>query len=292
MPRTVRLAIALAAAAVALGVLPAPSSGDQRRPDAEQGEKEKQAVAHYEKGQQHYNLGEFDQAIVEYKAAYALTLAPGLLFNIAQAYRLKKNHEQALFFYYTYLREDPEAENRADVEMLIVELEKLKSAPVTPVEPPEDPPPEDPLPDDKPKTMVVQADQVVVNSPDVTDVEPERRYPGRTKKIIGLSAMGAGVLLGGVGLYFGMKARDAGDDISKLSDDRGMWNQDWEDLYQRGKTYETTQIIAYTAGGIFLAGGVVFYFLGHLEDRAAARALDVAIAPTPGGASMVITCDF
>jgi hypothetical protein len=87
--------------------------------------KQREARDHYQKGVTHYNLGEFVQAIEEFKQAYAISQAHGLLFNIAQAYRLTQDHRQALYFYKTYLRLVPEAPNRADVESRMVEIEKL-----------------------------------------------------------------------------------------------------------------------------------------------------------------------
>src|SRR6266508_1881615 len=98
---------------------PAPAGSDQANRDL--------AKKHYDEGITHYNLGEFDAAIGEFKAAYALTSEPGLLFNIAQAYRLKEDYKQALYFYKTYLRLMPEAVNRADVERWIAELERLQA---------------------------------------------------------------------------------------------------------------------------------------------------------------------
>lgn len=87
--------------------------------------KQREAREHYQKGITHYNLGEFAQSIEEFKQAYAISQAHGLLFNIAQAYRLTQDHKQALYFYRTYLRLVPEAPNRADVEARMVEIEKL-----------------------------------------------------------------------------------------------------------------------------------------------------------------------
>ena len=82
----------------------------------------------YKKGMTHYELGEFDPAIDEFKRAYALTSAPGLLFNLAQVYRMKKDPEQAVYFYRTYLRLVPNAPNRADVEALLAENQALVDA--------------------------------------------------------------------------------------------------------------------------------------------------------------------
>ena len=304
---------AIALLALALSV---PAAAQKKKDDQKQ--REKEAVAHYEQGQKHYNLGEFDKAIEEYKAAYDLTSAPALLFNIAQAYRLKGDHQQALFFYRTFLREDPAAENAADVEALIEESEKKLAAAtggtgtgtgtgtgdtgtgtgtktgtgtgtqigganvgnVGPIE--------DDLDDDD-KNVVLNADKVIVNAP-INDVPESRRRPGRTKKILGLAGMGTGLILGGVGLYFGKKAADASDEITGVSDSRGTWSSDHETTYSQGQNYETTEIIMLTAGGAFVAGGIVLYYLGALQDNAAEDATRVSVVPLSGGAGMVVSC--
>src|SRR5256885_14666757 len=77
---------------------------------------------HYERGLAKYNLAEFDAAIAEFKQSYELSKAPRLLFNIAQAYRLKKEYESALYFYSTYLRAEPNPPNLTDVEDRIAEM--------------------------------------------------------------------------------------------------------------------------------------------------------------------------
>ncbi|MEO6954811.1 MAG: tetratricopeptide repeat protein [Polyangia bacterium] len=63
-----------------------------------------EAVAHFQAGRKAYNLGDFARAAVEYKAAYDAKPDPAFLYNIAQAYRLANNPDQALFFYRSYLR--------------------------------------------------------------------------------------------------------------------------------------------------------------------------------------------
>ena len=69
----------------------------------------REAREHYERGLRDYNLGELDGAIAEFKAAYVRSEAPGLLFNLAQAYRLKRDTERALLLYRSYLRALPNA---------------------------------------------------------------------------------------------------------------------------------------------------------------------------------------
>jgi tetratricopeptide (TPR) repeat protein len=86
-------------------------------------ENDARARAHYKQGMIHYGLGEYEKAITEFKAAYAASQAPRLLFNIAQTYRLKKDYGDAATFYANYLRLMPDAPNRADVERLIAEMQ-------------------------------------------------------------------------------------------------------------------------------------------------------------------------
>src|SRR5215218_3425146 len=99
---------------------PQPAPADGKTDD----QKKAEAKALYEKGLSHYNLGEFDQAIAAFRSAYAISSAPGLLFNIAQSFRLKKDYEQAVYFYTTYLRLKPDAPNRTDVEARLQEMQE------------------------------------------------------------------------------------------------------------------------------------------------------------------------
>jgi tetratricopeptide (TPR) repeat protein len=69
-----------------------------------QPEKEKQSAARarFAEATKQYNLGQFDQALQEYKAVYELKPHPGLLFNIAQCYRRLEDYGAAAFYYRRY----------------------------------------------------------------------------------------------------------------------------------------------------------------------------------------------
>jgi tetratricopeptide (TPR) repeat protein len=96
-----------------------------------------EAKAHYDQGNVHYNLDEWPQAIEEFKAAYRVFPDATFLYNIAQCYRKLGNAPDALSFYKKYLRERPDAPNRAEVEKRIDELEASKAAqPASAVAPP------------------------------------------------------------------------------------------------------------------------------------------------------------
>src|SRR5262249_261239 len=118
MTKTIAMSVmlAMAGSAAAQPAPPTPKTDEQSKADAKR---------LYDEGLKHYNLGEYDAAIEKFKAAYAISTAPGPLFNIAQSYRLKKDYEQASNFYLTYLRLKPDAPNRSDVEQRIDEMAKL-----------------------------------------------------------------------------------------------------------------------------------------------------------------------
>src|SRR5262245_38680031 len=59
----------------------------------------------YEQGLRHYNLTEYDEAIVVWRESYRLSKAALLLFNIGQAYRLDGDCTTATQFYASYRRE-------------------------------------------------------------------------------------------------------------------------------------------------------------------------------------------
>jgi hypothetical protein len=106
---------------------------------------------HFEEGTKAYNLGEFGKAAQEYKAAYQAKPDPVLLYNIAQAFRLNNDAQQALFFYRSFLRNVPNTPNRKEVEDRISKLEaqlalqrsNVNTAPNNTVAPGSVPPPTD-----------------------------------------------------------------------------------------------------------------------------------------------------
>lgn len=98
----------------------------------------------YTAGKLAYAAGEFNEAIAFFERAYALSDAPGLLFNLAQAHRLagESHCAQARALYRSYLSAVPAADNRREVEERIAELaacadnlERSTTTPTSPKEP-------------------------------------------------------------------------------------------------------------------------------------------------------------
>jgi tetratricopeptide (TPR) repeat protein len=85
------------------------------------------AKALFAEANQHYSLGEFDQAMASYSLAYRLQPLPAFLFNIAQCHRKLGHYKDAIAMYQNYLVGVPEAPHRDVVESLIAEARERQA---------------------------------------------------------------------------------------------------------------------------------------------------------------------
>ena len=85
---------------------------------------ERAAKRHYERGQKLFNLQKFDEALDEFQKAYDAKPIPDFLFNIGQCHRNLGDYEAAIFSFKKFLKLDPDASNREQVEKLIDDLEQ------------------------------------------------------------------------------------------------------------------------------------------------------------------------
>src|SRR5262245_56574994 len=78
---------------------------------------------HYDLAMASYQAQKFDDAALEFKAAYDLEMRPGLLLNIAQSYRKAGHPRDAIRYYEQYLKEDLriDQETRRKVDGYLVE---------------------------------------------------------------------------------------------------------------------------------------------------------------------------
>ena len=242
---------------------------------ADDGDALQEAKDHYDRGMAHYELGEFGAAVEEFKAAFALSQAPGLLFNLAQASRLNKDYEQSLHFYRSYLRVRPDAANRDDVEKRIAELEPIVEA-----------------------RRRAEMEKLSANTPPPVDVgAPPPASPavtralppsGKKVRVAGLVVGAAGVALVGGGIGLGVAALDAEHQLSSLATQMGSWSPAEASRYQTGQREAAAATGLYVAGGVAVATGVVLYAVGWRMDRAR-----FAVAPVPGGGAQAVwSCAF
>ena len=81
------------------------------------------ARAHYSKGTRLYQVGDYRQALDEFKAAHVAKPDSAFLYNIAQCHRQLGDFEQAVTLYKRYLVASPNAANRVEVERRVAEIE-------------------------------------------------------------------------------------------------------------------------------------------------------------------------
>jgi tetratricopeptide (TPR) repeat protein len=253
----------------------------QQAPDAEA-----RARGHYDRGLTLYNLSKWDDAIDEFKKAYELSKAPGLIFNIAQAYRLKGDAAQALKSYRSYLRLDPSAPNRGEVEKRIAELEQTlkdqEKATAKPAPAPAPAPQPAPAPATRDKVMRVDANVMRV---EVAGQDEDRS--NRTLLNAGFITAGAGLILSGVGIYYGVKASSEWDEVESTVDRDGPWMRPDQENWTDAEDHERLAKVCLVAGGVFTITGAALIVFGT-----GAADSWIAAVPAPGGGTVTVRGEF
>jgi hypothetical protein len=241
----------------------------------------------YQEGRRHYDLREWDKAIERFKEAYRLRPEERSLFNIAQSYRLKGDCVEATSFYKTFKRNYPAAKNIKTVDGFIASLAECVKNPPAKTEPvlvKTEPAPV------KTEPAPVKTEPAPVKTdlprheppPPPAPAPPPPSRPGRGMRIAGLSVGGAGVLVTGVGVYFGLRARSLASEAEDLT---GTWDPSIE---SRGEKAQRSAYIAWGVGGAAIIGGVVLYMMG----RSSGEQPSVGLAPRSDGAMVVWECDL
>jgi tetratricopeptide (TPR) repeat protein len=210
-----------------------------------------EARRHFARGSAYFKLGDFDQALAEFRAAYSLNQAPGLWFNMAQAARSARRYQLATFYFRTYLRAVPDAPERAYVEERLRDMALLTAA-----EPPAAAPdPAAPAP-----------------------APPARGEDGgRTLRYAGIGALGVGVALAATAIVFAKKSSDAGEEITRAFAEHGTFDARLAALYADGRRDQRIAIGTGIGAAALAIGGTILYVVG---SRAADR---VAVVPARGG---------
>jgi hypothetical protein len=78
-----------------------------------------EAKQHFERGKELFKSGAYDQAIQEFRTADQIKPSPILAYNIGLSYENLGRCKAAISYFQRYLREQPEADNRADTEQKI-----------------------------------------------------------------------------------------------------------------------------------------------------------------------------
>ncbi|HSD85861.1 MAG TPA: hypothetical protein VLB44_00045 [Kofleriaceae bacterium] len=249
------------------------------------------AKALFAEGNQHYNLGEFKQALEIYKLAYRVKPLPGFQFNIAQCYRKLGQYKDAVAMYQAYLVGVPNADNATTVEGLLKESQDLATKEEQAVAQRE----KDQLEMEKKK---VEGARKVAEAAAMAETEKHKaeqariarerelydRHPVRSftylGAAVGLVALGGGVYFAtqGKNLQTKFDALACGDRSRLLPADQIAVCRDYED---RGKRDALIGNVGLISGGAVLATAVLVYLIdpGNVERPEQPR-VGVTIAPT------------
>jgi tetratricopeptide (TPR) repeat protein len=220
----------------------------------------------YTEGQAAYDHRDYATAIAKWQAAYDLSKESGLLFNLAQAQRLAGNCTGALASYRGFLATDPEA--GSDQRKLADEFAKELDAQ---------------CPTAKPVVPALTAPKTAISDP-AASVGPREPRPltisssssGRRWKIAGLATSGVGIVTLAIGLGLGRHGSEIGAEITAACRTSCDWSA-LKDKDVQGRREVAIGRVLDVAGIAAIAGGAIFYYVGH-------RRQDVAITPRDGGA--------
>jgi tetratricopeptide (TPR) repeat protein len=274
-----------------------------------------EARQHFQKGQQFYDLGHWDEAAEEFEKAYAARNDPTFIYNMAQAFRRKGDAKRALELYKNYLIKAPRSPRRPEIEQRIETLQAQVSeaqragrsaAPEPAHEPPSvgpsPPPVVPPVPTEVPASAaeaapapaeapaVAPTPSPAFVSPPVPAPAPAAAYvaapapgpeaeatPGRGLRIGGIVTGVTGLVVIGGGIFFSLET----DQYASSVENGSVFNPYFDD---RGKLYEKLQWVCYGLGVGLVATGAILYGVGVGKGRAA----QVALVPTlvRGGAGL------
>ena len=227
-----------------------------------------------EHGREMHKRARYDRAITAFKEAYVIAPSPALLFNIAQAYRLQGNCEDAVLMYRRYLATgpDPGARNVAETHLATVERcirkrtlniplgESLAYLDVPPPPGPE---------------KVIVADK------------PASGSGGGIKKDVGMGlVLGGGIALA-TAAYFGYQSYSSEREVERAYERGAKWPE-VKKIHERGARADRAAKLFGIGGGVAVAGGVALWVLGRRDERAN----QLAVTPAAKGAAVSYSWPF
>ncbi|MBV8759321.1 MAG: tetratricopeptide repeat protein [Deltaproteobacteria bacterium] len=221
-----------------------------------------------DQGRAYHDAGEYMKAVAAFKEAYVLAPSPGLLFNIAQAYRLAGDCDDAAWMYRRYLDTNPNDQARALAEQHLSSVEKCGHGGLA-------------LATIKTVTIAPKAAEQQPATP-VDEPAPENRMK-RTAVWVGI---GGGVALAGAA-YFAIDSMDASNKVSDLYKHGGK-GSDVAAADARGQRSATLAEVLGIGGGLAVVGAGILYVVGDRHEQLQ----HVAVTPHANGAQVSLSWQF
>ncbi|MBL9019881.1 MAG: tetratricopeptide repeat protein [Myxococcales bacterium] len=224
-----------------------------------------------DRGRAYHDAGDYGNAIIAFKEAYVMAPSPGLLFNLAQAYRLQGNCDDAALMYRRYLATAPGRESRSIAEGHLDAVQRCAHEASLGI------------PQDAGSPLVIETDRASGSL--FATAPPPRR--AQLQKDIGLGLTIGGAIALGVGAFYWNRAADAQDAVEDGYERGAKW-KDLEALDTRGRDSSRMAKIFGIGGGVAIAGGVTLYLLGRRAERIA----PISVAPAKRGATVNVSWQF
>lgn len=226
-----------------------------------------------ERGRHYHEAGDYEHAIAAFKEAYVLAPSPGLLFNLAQAYRLAGECDDAAWMYRRYLDSNPSADRRTIAENHLAVVEKcghgtfkIAAAQIAP-----------PVTEAKLAPAAAGAQLAIVSAPAPSAPSTKALLEERAGLTL---AVAGGVALAGAS-WFALDAHDASNTVSNLYQ-KGAKGDQVAPIATRGAhSAEYAQWLG-IGGGLAVASGAALYFLGRRTEKLER----LAVAPSANGATV------
>jgi hypothetical protein len=235
------------------------------------------AEAAYQQAQAKYAKSDVKGALESMRESYRLCQRPELLYNLAMLERELQECRLALEDYTSYLKQVPQGRYRHAAEQASTELSRecpAVTAPSTappPALPPPPPAQSEPPPAPKPS-------QGAASHPDSPYWTPPR--------IVGWSAVTAGLLAGGGALYFTFAAFSARSDydhsIEAELHGTGLYQPSLQDKQHRDQTLAQLLVVS---GGALVASGALVLIFGSKDQAHATASAQIQAQPGLLGAS-------
>jgi tetratricopeptide (TPR) repeat protein len=224
-----------------------------------------EAKARYKRGLEYYKMKEYEAAISEFEAAYAIDPRNEIMFAQAQAERLSGDCASAVVLYRRFLETNPPAVHAEAARTSLDKCEvALHSTPEGDKTPPskEPPPPAEPPP--------VEPTSGVSPAP----VEPAPASP-REGRPFWKDPLGDAFALGGVAsLGVGVGFYLASSSDASAADDAPSYSEHAR-LLDRAEQRRTIALVGLGAGSALLVGAAVRWFWPGPNEKATQVALDL-----------------
>jgi tetratricopeptide (TPR) repeat protein len=223
------------------------------------------ARSHFAMGTRLYEVGEYRQALDEFKAAHLAKPDPAFLYNIAQCHRQLGDLDLAATMYRRYLVASPNAKNRTEVEKRVAEIEAdLAAGKQQSPEPVRAPVPEPvgPSPAEPPPLPAVQAANPVSSNLIQVSSEPKPArsiFNLRVLRWVGVGVTGA-LVVGAIttGVLARSKYNDLKGSCGKTPE--GCSSGDMDGVKSRALA---SNVLWGLAGAAAIGTGVMFYMTPH-----------------------------